>query len=44
MPLLNELIDDLSQLAIQWKDVPMLARTHGQAASPVTLGKKFRFL
>ena len=42
LPLLNELIDDLSQLAIQWKDVPMLARTHGQAASPVTLGKEIQ--
>ncbi|HIO16102.1 MAG TPA: adenylosuccinate lyase, partial [Flavobacteriales bacterium] len=28
--------------AVEWKAVPMLARTHGQAASPVTLGKEIR--
>ena len=42
VPLLGELIGDLAQLAIQWKEVPMLARTHGQAASPVTLGKEIQ--
>lgn len=30
----------LYELAAQWKDVPMLARTHGQAASPTRLGKE----
>jgi adenylosuccinate lyase len=30
----------LYELATQWKDVPMLARTHGQAASPTRLGKE----
>lgn len=30
----------IKELAIQWKDVPMLARTHGQAASPTTVGKE----
>ena len=27
--------------AVQWRDIPMLARTHGQPASPTTLGKEF---
>ena len=33
-PLLHTLIEDLLTLAKQWHDIPMLARTHGQAASP----------
>ena len=40
MPALNEVIDVLQALARDWKDVPMLARTHGQPASPTTLGKE----
>jgi adenylosuccinate lyase len=39
-PLLEELIGDLRRKAGQWRTVPMLARTHGQAASPTTLGKE----
>lgn len=39
-PLLDELIDRLNALSIEWKDVPMLARTHGQPASPTRLGKE----
>ena len=39
-PLLEELIDQLSQYAEDWKDVPMLAKTHGQPASPTRLGKE----
>jgi len=39
-PLLEELIDQLETYARQWKDVPMLARTHGQPASPTRLGKE----
>ncbi len=31
----------IGNLAIRWKDVPMLARTHGQPASPTRLGKEF---
>ncbi len=31
----------LGKLALAWKDVPMLARTHGQPASPTRLGKEF---
>ena len=40
IPLLNELILTLSNLAQEWKDIPMLARTHGQPASPTRLGKE----
>ena len=42
LPLLDETIAELAGLALAWKEVPMLARTHGQAASPVTLGKEFQ--
>ena len=34
------LINKLNELKLQWKDIPMLARTHGQAASPTKLGKE----
>lgn len=40
MPLLIKLINKLKELSIEWKDVPMLARTHGQPASPTRLGKE----
>ena len=33
-PLLEELIQQLDELATEWKDIPMLAKTHGQPASP----------
>lgn len=36
----QELIADLSAKANEWKAVPMLARTHGQTASPTTVGKE----
>ena len=39
-PLIEELIDQLRQYAEEWKDVPMLAKTHGQPASPTRLGKE----
>jgi adenylosuccinate lyase len=39
-PLLEELIGQLETYAEQWKDIPMLARTHGQPASPTRLGKE----
>lgn len=39
-PNINELIDSLKGLANQWANIPMLARTHGQPASPTTLGKE----
>ena len=37
---LNEIISELNAFAYEWKDIPMLARTHGQAASPTRLGKE----
>ena len=39
-PQVEELIDQLRQYADAWKDVPMLAKTHGQPASPTRLGKE----
>ncbi|MGA1976838.1 MAG: adenylosuccinate lyase [Bacteroidales bacterium] len=39
-PLLFELREALAALADEWKDIPMLARTHGQPASPTRLGKE----
>lgn len=42
LPLLDTLTADLASLAATWKSVPMLARTHGQPASPVTLGKEIQ--
>lgn len=40
-PLLFELRETLATYAHEWKDIPMLARTHGQPASPTRLGKEF---
>ena len=40
-PLLNEVIELLQARAREWKDVALLARTHGQPASPTSLGKEF---
>jgi adenylosuccinate lyase len=40
LPELEELIEQLNTLAEEWMQVPMLARTHGQPASPTTLGKE----
>jgi adenylosuccinate lyase len=39
-PLINEIINRLSALSVEWKDIAMLARTHGQPASPTRLGKE----
>ena len=39
-PQMEELIDQLQQYAEEWKNVPMLAKTHGQPASPTRLGKE----
>ena len=41
-PKLNELHETLSDMADKWKNIPMLARTHGQPASPTKLGKEVR--
>ena len=40
LPAIKEVVDDLTAMAMQWKPVPMLARTHGQPASPTSLGKE----
>ena len=42
IPKINEIIARLAELAVEWKDIPMLARTHGQPASPTRLGKEFQ--
>lgn len=42
MPQLESLLALLSAFAEEWKDVSMLARTHGQPASPTRLGKEFQ--
>lgn len=39
---LDELMQELEQLVAQWKEIPMLARTHGQPASPTRLGKEIQ--
>lgn len=41
-PALDELLEKLEQLSVDWKDIPMLARTHGQPASPTRLGKEIK--
>lgn len=42
VPLLEELVARLNTYAEEWKDIPMLAKTHGQPASPTRLGKEVR--
>ena len=42
LPMLNMLTDTLNLMAHEWKHIPMLARTHGQPASPTLLGKEIR--
>lgn len=39
-PMLEEIIAELTEKANEWREIPMLARTHGQPASPTTLGKE----
>ena len=39
-PQIEELIAQLEEYAQEWKDIPMLAKTHGQPASPTRLGKE----
>lgn len=40
LPLMKALRDQLATMADEWRDIPMLARTHGQPASPTTIGKE----
>lgn len=42
LPVLDNVLSILIKLADDWKDVPMLAHTHGQAASPTRLGKEIK--
>lgn len=41
-PMMEEVIGQLEELAEEWWEIPMLARTHGQPASPTRLGKEIR--
>ena len=41
-PMIEQIADSLANLANQWKNVPMLAKTHGQPASPTRLGKEIQ--
>ncbi len=40
LPVVKRLMEQLRSLAVQWKEIPMLAHTHGQPASPTKLGKE----
>ena len=40
LPQLNSVVAKLDEMAAAWKDIPMLAKTHGQPASPTTVGKE----
>lgn len=42
LPTLEKVRNQLAELAQNWKDIALLARTHGQPASPTTLGKEFQ--
>jgi adenylosuccinate lyase len=42
MPALDKLMNKLGNQVEEWKDIPMLAKTHGQPASPTRLGKEFQ--
>ena len=43
-PQIQKLIDQLTAYAEEWKNIPMLAKTHGQPASPTRLGKEIMVL
>ncbi len=40
LPMIQEIVSKLNSLSLEWKNVSMLARTHGQPASPTRLGKE----
>ncbi|MCA0901078.1 adenylosuccinate lyase [Microbulbifer agarilyticus] len=40
LPAMNQIVDEIAGLAKSFADVPMLSRTHGQTASPTTVGKE----
>lgn len=41
LPSMKEVVDKLEELALEYAEIPMLSRTHGQTASPSTMGKEF---
>ena len=41
MPLLKEVLGLIKGMAAEWAEIPMLAKTHGQPASPTRVGKEF---
>lgn len=41
LPLIEEVLNLIKDRAMEWANIPMLARTHGQPASPTILGKEF---
>ncbi|MCD1127335.1 adenylosuccinate lyase [Jinshanibacter sp. LJY008] len=41
LPAWREIIDSIKNLATQYRDIPLLSRTHGQPATPSTIGKEF---
>ena len=43
-PVLKDMLAIINRYAEEWKDIPMLAKTHGQPASPTRLGKEIRVL
>ncbi|MAW21339.1 MAG: adenylosuccinate lyase [Flavobacteriales bacterium] len=42
LPKLSDIVDSLKSRSLEWKDIPLLARTHGQAASPTRMGKEIQ--
>lgn len=40
LPIMDKVISEIGRLAVEFADVPMLSRTHGQTASPTTMGKE----
>jgi len=40
LPIIDEILADIRNLAVEYQTIPMMARTHGQPASPTTMGKE----
>ena len=41
LPVIDEILTEIKALAVEYKSIPMMCRTHGQPASPSTMGKEF---
>ena len=41
LPVIDEILTEIKTLAVEYKSIPMMCRTHGQPASPSTMGKEF---